>query len=80
LEKTLVLDLKKTEVRNDCAGEGQHQFNGGSNGLAARQSPAGKSVNMEAEDIVEIRYLATTFEEITHIENLASVVEEKSST
>jgi hypothetical protein len=25
--KNLVMDLEETETRNDCAGEGQHQFN-----------------------------------------------------
>jgi hypothetical protein len=54
------MDLKKTEVRNNCACEGQQQFNLPSNGLVARQSPAGKGVSMEAVNFVEIRYLATT--------------------
>jgi hypothetical protein len=59
----LVMDLEKTEVRNDCAGGGQQQINQQSNGLIVRQLPAGIGVSMEAEDIVEIRYLATTSEE-----------------
>jgi hypothetical protein len=67
----LVMNLEKTEVSNDCAGEGQQQINQPSSGLFVRQSPAGIGVSMKAEDIVEIRYLATTGEEIAHKEDLA---------
>jgi hypothetical protein len=35
-----------------------------------RQSPAGKNVSMEAEDIVEIRYQATTDEDTADLEDL----------
>jgi hypothetical protein len=37
-----------------------------SNELVVRQSPAGKNVNMEAEDIVAIRHQAMTGEEIAN--------------
>jgi hypothetical protein len=37
-----------------------------SNGLSARQSPAGKNFRKEAEDIIGIRYQATTDEDIAH--------------
>jgi hypothetical protein len=40
-----------------------------------RQSPAGKNVSMETEDIVEIRNQATTGEDTTAWEDLASAVE-----
>jgi hypothetical protein len=36
------------------------------NVLVVRQSPAGKDVSTEAEDIVGIRYQATTDEDITN--------------
>jgi hypothetical protein len=38
---------------------------GWSNELLMRQSPAGKNVSTEAEDIVEIRHQATAGENIT---------------
>jgi hypothetical protein len=45
------MDLEETEARNDCAGEGQHQFNQPTDWskLIVRQLPTSKDVSMEAE-------------------------------
>jgi hypothetical protein len=58
-------------VLEETAGEGQQQFNrpttrvdSRSNELVVRQSPAGKNVGTEEEDIVGIRHQATTGEDI----------------
>jgi hypothetical protein len=65
------MDLEETEARNDCAVEGQQQFNRPtesrqSNELVVRQSPARKNVSTEAEDIVGIRQKATTGEDMAN--------------
>jgi hypothetical protein len=78
----LVISLEETEARNDCAGEGQQQFNlptgkSWSNGLGARQSPAGKDMSTEARDIVEIRYQATTSEDYNRMSLSVSYSEKK---
>jgi hypothetical protein len=44
------MDLKETEDRNGCAGEGQQQFNCLTKQLVCGKLPlASKAVNMEAE-------------------------------
>jgi hypothetical protein len=45
-----------------------------SNELGERQSPVGKEVSAEAEDIVGIRYQATTGEDVVSWEDLACAV------
>jgi hypothetical protein len=49
------MDLEETEARNECAGEGQQQFNR-PNELVVRQSPAGKNVSIEVKYIDRIRH------------------------
>jgi hypothetical protein len=44
------------------------------NELFVRQSPAGKNVSTEAEDTVEIRYQATTGEDIANWEDFTCAV------
>jgi hypothetical protein len=75
----------ENEDRNDCAGEGQQQFNettGGSwsNGLGARRSPAGKDVRKrKAGNITEIRYPVTTSEDYNRMSLRDSCSEKKSA-
>jgi hypothetical protein len=47
-EQTIVMDVKKTEARNDCAGESPQKFN----------RPTEVEVCMEGEDIAVSRYKA----------------------
>jgi hypothetical protein len=56
------MDLEETEARNNCASEGQHQFNLTTEWVVG-QSAAGKNVSTEAEDIVGILHQATTGED-----------------
>jgi hypothetical protein len=73
------MDLEKTEARNDCAVEGQQQFNRSTDSRqleqwVVRQLSACKNVSTEAEDIVGIRQKATTGEDMAHWEDLMCAV------